>query len=103
MRPNPFYPAGGGEGGVLHLQFILPADHQGWDACVYDLWGHQVRDLGGDSLGPGPRDVVWDGRNDDGDLVVFGAYVVLLRSYDAGDQLVSGQKRLAVVGTVAAP
>ena len=99
LRPNPIRPAVGGEVGIMHILFSLPAGAQAWDARVFDLWGRKVRDLGGDALGPGPRDVLWDGRDDDGRLVVVGAYIVLLRTFDTADRLRGGQKQLAVVGS----
>jgi hypothetical protein len=98
LSPNPFYPRNADQAGVLHIQFVLQLGESGWDMCIFDLWGRQVRDLGGDRLGPGPRDVVWDGRDNEGGFVEMGAYVVLLRTYDGGGQIMTGSKRLAVVG-----
>jgi hypothetical protein len=62
-----------------------------------------VRDLGGDQLGPGPRDVLWDGHDDEGAHAPAGAYVVLLRIYGERGQSRGGGKRLAVVGGAVAP
>ncbi|MFH1842758.1 MAG: hypothetical protein ABIF77_06085 [bacterium] len=96
LIPNPFVP-GGQQDSVLHIQFQLTADSNGWDVRVFDLWGRLVRDLGGDELGTGPRDLLWDGRDDRGELVEVGAYIVLLRLFDSDHATTGGVKRLAVV------
>ncbi len=94
LLPNPFVPAAGG---ILHLLFTVRERQTGWDARVYDLWGRRVRDLGSDNLGPGPRDVVWDGTDDGGTRVGPGGYVVLVRSLGPGSRPGAACKRLAVV------
>ncbi len=103
LRPNPFYPDRGDEESVLHLLFRLHEGERAWEARIFDLWGREVRDLGGDRLGPGPRDVLWDGRSNEGQRVPAGAYVVLLRTYSVDGHQNGGYKQLAVVGTVAPP
>jgi hypothetical protein len=103
LFPNPFYPAAGAQKAVLHVQFVLRPQDASWEVVVFDLWGRQVRDMGGDVLGPGPREILWDGRDDQQRLVPGGAYVVLLRTYDCAGSLSRGQKRLAVVGTAQRP
>jgi hypothetical protein len=97
VHPNPFCPNEVNREGALHIEFILSQAEDSWDLLVYDLWGRQVRDLGGDRLGPGPRDVIWDGRDDKGEWVSLGAYIVLLRTYDRAEQTVSSRKLLALV------
>lgn len=69
--------------GAVHLRFLLHAGESAWRARVYDLWGAPVRDFGGDQLGAGPRDLVWDGRDDGGQALPAGGYVALLVVRDA--------------------
>ncbi|MCP4571848.1 MAG: lamin tail domain-containing protein [bacterium] len=64
--------------GAVHLRFQLIAGETGWRARLHDLWGAPVRDFGGDDLGTGPRDLVWDGRDDRGMVLPPGGYVALL-------------------------
>ncbi len=97
LAPNPFAPSGGGEAGTLHLRFEVGEKESGWDARVYDLWGRLVRDLGGDRLGGGPRDVLWDGRDDTGAQASPGAYIVLVRRLDGAGRPGGGDKALAVL------
>ncbi len=70
----------GGRQGVTtqHIAFQVPPGVQGWTLAIHDTWGHRVRDLGGDMAGPGPRQLHWDGRDENGNPVAAGAYVVLL-------------------------
>lgn len=67
-------------GGVLKITFEVPVGSQAWRAFVYDLWGHRVRDLGGDDLGPGRRSLVWDGGDDAGGAAGTGGYIVVVQS-----------------------
>ncbi len=99
LQPNPF-DAGSSAGGTntpLHVLFRVPTDQVGWDVRIFDLWGREVRDLGGDRLGPGARDLIWDGRNDQGQTVPPGGYIVLLRFFDAELRFSGGGKKLAIV------
>lgn len=66
-------------GAAVHLRFAVPDGADGWDLVVCDLDGRRVRDLGGDRLGPGPRAVFWDLRDDGGRAVAPGGYVAALR------------------------
>mgnify|MGYP001060057141 CR=1 FL=1 len=100
LAPNPFAPA---MGMVQHLQFHLAQGDAGWDARVYDLWGRQVRDLGGDALGPGPRDVVWDGRDDRGRAVASGGFIVCVRRRGQDGGVQGAARLLAVVTAEGAP
>jgi len=93
--PNPFAP---GRGDVLHVFFTLGGREAGWEARVFDLWGRCVRGLGGDALGEGPRDVIWDGRDDRGDLVGTGAYILVVRTRTGDGAWLEPRRRLIAVG-----
>ncbi len=101
LRPNPFRPQG--DGGALRVLFRIGGGEKAWDVAVYDLWGRRVRDLGGDDLGPGARSVAWDGADDSGIRCGTGAYIVLLRRYDAAGRLTQREKALAVLGPPTEP
>jgi hypothetical protein len=75
LEPNPFSPDGDGREDLLGVRFEVPAGHEGFRASVYDLGGHRLRTLAADRLGPGPRQLVWDGSADDGTRLVSGAYI----------------------------
>jgi len=75
----------------------VPTHQVGWDVRIFDLWGRVVRDLGGDRLGPGARDLTWDGYDDRGHAVPAGGYIVLLRFFDAELRFAGGGKKLVVL------
>jgi hypothetical protein len=71
--------------GVLDVWFALDAlGRTGARATlvVYDLGGRSVRTLEASGVTPGGRRFTWDGRNDRGDAVAPGVY--LLRAEDDG-------------------
>jgi len=98
VSPNPFHP--GVDPGAASLCFSVPADGEGWELRIYDLWGQLVRDLGGDDLGPGAREVVWDGHDDEGVAVTEGGYVALLVWRGGGRMPRPAHRRLVVVREV---
>jgi hypothetical protein len=57
------------------------------DLRIVDLAGRQVRRLAAaQALGPGPQEVGWDGRGDDGRSAPAGVYWVLMRWAGGADQ-----------------
>lgn len=95
VQPNPFSPHAGP--GATSALFTVPSSAMGWELRVFDLWGQLVRDLGGDELGPGPRNVVWDGRDGQGRPVAPGGYVVVLHWRGPGAQVQAADRRLVAV------
>lgn len=82
---------------VLHFLFTLDGPQAGWELRVFDLNGCLVRDLGGESLGPGPRDLIWDGTDDLNRPAGPGGYVALLEIRDRFDQGLIREKALLVI------
>ena len=64
---------------------------------VYDLWGSCVRDLGGDRIGPGPRDLIWDGLDDDSRAVPAGGYVFVASIRGEGGAVLHRVRQLVAV------
>lgn len=95
IRPRVLDP----ESGVtaVHFLFTLRGEQTGWEVRVFDLWGSLVRDLGGEKLGPGRRDLLWDGRDDKGQPAGPGGYVVLLDILDRFDHKLGREKVLMVI------
>jgi hypothetical protein len=81
---------------ALHFRFPVELPAEGWCLRVFNTWGEAVRDLGCEMLGPGPRDLIWDGRDDQGQPVPGGPYVVLLQLRGPLGETVSSAK--AVTG-----
>jgi len=82
---------------TVHFLFTLSQGQTGWELRVFDLWGGLVRDLGGENLGSGPRDLLWDGRDDQGRPAGPGGYVVLLESLDDSQHRLAREKALMVI------
>jgi hypothetical protein len=75
LAPNPFSPDGDGREDALGATLDVPAGYDGFRARIYDLDGRLRATLGADRLGPGPRHLVWEGRDQDGSLLEKGFYV----------------------------
>ena len=88
---------------TLHVRYELSNPAFGAEVRIYDLWGGLVRDLGADRLGPGPRHLLWDGRDDAGRPVAPGGYLVLLCSRAADGRILERSKVLAAVRRIAGP
>jgi flagellar hook capping protein FlgD len=74
--PNPF-------GSQLRISGFVPGSQsQPVVVAVYDVRGRLVRTLAQIVRGPGRFDVSWDGRNEHGDRVSSGVYIVVRRIAD---------------------
>lgn len=68
VRPNPMRATG-------EIAFEVPAGGATVELAVYDARGRRVRKLLRlENANPGPRSVVWDGRNDEGIRMPNGVY-----------------------------
>ncbi|MHB8077995.1 MAG: FlgD immunoglobulin-like domain containing protein [Candidatus Krumholzibacteriia bacterium] len=72
--PNPFNPR-------TTVRFELP-QAQAVSLRVFDGRGRQVRALFTGTLGAGPHDLTWDGRDDRGAVLASGTYLFQLRTAD---------------------
>ena len=95
IQPRILDPAAGVSS--VHFLFTLSGEQTGWELRVFDLWGGLVRDLGGENLGAGPRDLPWDGRDDQGRRVGSGGYVVLLEIQNRFFHCLAREKALMVI------
>lgn len=82
---------------VLHARCELPPGAEGLQLRIYDLGGTRVRDLGSDRLGPGPRDLIWDGRDDQRREVPAGGYVFAATIRGAGGGILRRERQLVAV------
>ncbi|PIV80935.1 hypothetical protein COW53_07045 [bacterium CG17_big_fil_post_rev_8_21_14_2_50_64_8] len=62
---------------VLEVAVTIPATAAGFTLRVFNLWGEQVRTVGGDGAGPGSRLCHWFGDDDAGMQVAAGGYIVV--------------------------
>jgi hypothetical protein len=67
--PNPFNP-------TTTIEYAIPADGAGHvDMVIYNINGQKVRTLVNETQDAGYYNVVWDGRNDSGEMVSSGLYL----------------------------
>ncbi|MDX2472212.1 MAG: lamin tail domain-containing protein [Candidatus Krumholzibacteria bacterium] len=82
---------------AVHIRFGLAGPESSWEVVLFNLWGDQVRDFGGDARGAGPRDLVWDGRDDTGQVVGVGPYIAWLEIRSEEALVLRREKSVVVV------
>ncbi len=90
--PNGFPPPGTSAGGMdvstrvldrqagpaaVGVTLVIRDPGRGFRLRVFNLWGENVRELGGDESGPGSRLRYWTGDDDDGRPVPAGGYILV--------------------------
>ncbi len=81
--PNPFNP-------WTTIRFTLPSQQEGGLTLpttlkIYNVLGEVVRTLVDEPMAPGAHEVVWDGKDDQGDQTASGIYFYRLRAGDLQD------------------
>ncbi len=81
--PNPFNPS-------TTIKFTLPSQQEGGLTLpttlkIYNVLGEVVRTLVDEPMAPGAHEVVWDGKDDQGDETASGIYFYRLRAGDFQD------------------
>ena len=81
--PNPFNPS-------TTIRFTLPSQQEGGLTLpttlkIYNVLGEVVRTLVDEPMAPGAHEVVWDGKDDQGDQTASGIYFYRLRAGDFQD------------------
>jgi hypothetical protein len=87
-EPNPV------SSGVQHLSFFVNQPATRWQARIYNLSGRCVRELGGDQLGEGPRNLFWEGRDNNQRLLEDGGYIFLVQYFNENSELLDSEKLL---------
>jgi parallel beta-helix repeat protein len=75
--PNPFNPS-------TTITYALPADSK-VEVIIYDIMGREVKTLVNGNNGIGYKEVVWDGRNNEGRQVSSGIYICRLKATSITD------------------
>jgi len=73
--PNPFNP-------TTTISFDIPEENKNVKLSVYDLRGRHVATLIDSDLEPGNHKIIWDGRNDRGEVVSSGVYFYTIKTGD---------------------
>jgi hypothetical protein len=78
LAPNPFSPDGDGEADALVALVEVPEGYESYRLRIFDLAGERRATLYADRLGSGTRQILWEGRDDEGKLLERGFYVLEL-------------------------
>jgi hypothetical protein len=99
--PNPF----GSKSQVTHIDYYLEVDAD-VTLKIFDLFGNLVWSKTISSGSPGgigrnnsshPNSVVWDGRNNNGQLVGSGGYILIAKAVANGRNIMEQHRKIAVV------
>jgi hypothetical protein len=82
LVPNPFSPDGDGFDDRTSISYSLPFGVVRLSIIVYDRAGRIVRKLLSGSHAAGSGTVLWDGRDERGELLPVGVYLVYLEALD---------------------
>ncbi|KAA3657612.1 MAG: hypothetical protein DWQ10_12955 [Calditrichaeota bacterium] len=82
-NPDPFSPDGDGIDDHVLIQYDLPMQTSNVNLVIFDLRGRKVRHLLRNASSGPNRALFWDGRNDEGQLMDVGIYIIFVQALDA--------------------
>lgn len=97
VDPSPFSPDGDGFEDVVFISYQLEAPVSNIRIRVFDINGIEVRRLIAGELTNATGRILWDGRDDRGNVVRVGIYIVVFESVEASTGRVAAYKRPIVV------
>jgi flagellar hook assembly protein FlgD len=97
FTPNPFSPDADGFEDFTVIQYDLPYRVARIRIRIFDVLGRLVRTLANNEPSGARGEIVWDGRDDEGQRVRIGRYIVLLEAVDESGNLVDASKAVVVV------
>jgi len=96
--PNPFFPNGDGIEDFTIISYSLPYALSKVKLTVYDIKGRQTRMLADGMLAASRGTLLWDGKDETGDLVPSGIYILYLEASDLETAGVFAKKSTVVLG-----
>jgi hypothetical protein len=93
---TPFCPIGGTKYSSAKITFSNPNNHT-IRIRIYDVQGRMVRSLYESDL-QGYKEISWDGKDDIGEILPVGIYIVLFETIDKNNGSKKRDKKLVVVG-----
>jgi len=97
VSPNPFSPDGDGRDDFAVIQYKIPVRTAAINLKIYDLHGRFIRFLANNKQSGSEGSVVWDGRDNNGQLVRIGIYVVFLQAIQSAGGILETHKQTVVV------
>ncbi len=96
-NPNPFSPDGDGRQEVTIISYRLPTANGRISIRMYDICGKLVRTLVDQGRCGSAGEVIWDGRDDSGERLKMGIYVIFMEALDDRRGVVCRQKKTVVL------
>ncbi len=97
VTPSPFSPNRDGDRDHTVISYTLSSDRPSVRITIYDSRGWVVRRISDGELSARTGSAVWDGRDDNGETVPTGPYIVRLSAVDAAEGIVESHKKVVVV------
>jgi hypothetical protein len=95
--PNPFSPDGDGNEDVTIIQYDLPLTTAFVSLKIFDVMGREIRDLLNAAPSGSHREVIWDGRKNDGERASMGVYIMFLEALNQRMGVIKQVKNTVVV------
>ena len=80
ISPNPFSPDGNGHEDVTIIQYNLPLATAFVNVKVFDMMGRQVCELLNTSSSGSSREIIWNGKKNNGENLRIGVYILFLEA-----------------------
>jgi hypothetical protein len=80
VSPNPFSPDGDGIDDFVNISYSLPFEKGYVKIDIYDVAGRLVKRLFNNEPTGNSRNVIWDGRDNNGRLLPIGIYIIYLEA-----------------------
>jgi hypothetical protein len=97
VSPNPFSPDGDGRQEVTVISYRLPTPAAFLRLFLFDVRGRRVRTLADGRRSGSQGDLLWDGKNDDGEVLKMGIYIIYLEALDDRRGVVCRRKGTVVL------
>jgi hypothetical protein len=97
IHPNPFSPDGDGHQEVTVISYHMPTPTAYLRLFLFDVRGRRVRTLADGQRCAAQGDLLWDGKNDVGDTLKMGIYIVYLEALDDRRGVVCRRKETVVL------
>ena len=97
ISPDPFSPDGDGRDDVTIISYQLPFNLSQIHVKIYDVRGRLVRFLVNNQPSGINNSIIWDGRNNDGNICRMGIYIVYLEAIHISQGVVNTIKKSVVL------
>lgn len=97
IEPNPFSPDGDGDEDFALISYNLPLTTAVVNIKIYDLRGRLIRFLANNRPVGSLNSIVWDGKNNEGQLARMGIYIIFLQALNAEAGVLETEKKSVVL------